>query len=197
MSSKLDVLKETLGKLNSGKFKYEWGRMGQCNCGIVSQVALGESAKQVESAFEDSQVKGPWTDNLRVFDNRSMKKTCSVTGQKVFDIVKTLFNQGFTKDELIHLEWLSDPKVRQRAQAIGKWEHQEIDQFSDHFYAIREGDSSNESRGNLKLYLAAWIQILEEKEAKKQVKETIVEQSISNDLKHDKKETPKTLVHEH
>lgn len=191
-AEKIQVLKDTLDGLN-GRKKYEWANHGQCNCGMLAQTITGRTGSSIENAFDKSEV-GSWTTNIEAFKDQN-STNCSTTGRPVAEIIKKMFDKGFTVQELIDLEWLRNPEILIRAKQLGNWEVQD-----ESAYRNKEEKKDNykyESRTNLKLYLQAWLQILEEKEAKKLAKKPKVEQSISNDLKHAETTTNKTLTHEH
>lgn len=84
--------------------RYEWGHVGHCNCGHLVQAAFGHSPKTIYRAFGEQL--GEWSEhgNLR----------CELSDLSVDEILDRLRSIGFERQDVIHLENLSDPKVLRR-----------------------------------------------------------------------------------
>jgi len=81
---------------------YQWGHMGQCNCGHVAQVLTKRSAAEIHRAAIAAQT-GEWTEFANDY--------CAGTGALIDDVMAELLAAGLTRSDIIHLENLSDPRV--------------------------------------------------------------------------------------
>ena len=97
----VEILKQTADRLKCETIRYQWGHMGQCNVGHLVQTMTGmEDVDIVKSIdFEMNE----WSEHAQTY--------CSHTGHKVDDIFETMRKYGFSSDDVIHLENLSDKKV--------------------------------------------------------------------------------------
>jgi hypothetical protein len=99
------ALRETASRLASGA-KYEWGHMGRCNCGhlvqTVTQMTDAEIARSVDFNLDE------WSEYAKDY--------CEGTGHKVDDLFVILQNIGFSYQDVIHLENLSDTRVLDRLE---------------------------------------------------------------------------------
>lgn len=81
--------------------QYQWGHMGSCNCGfLVQQISNLKKSEIHERAMERY---GDWTEQLNDY--------CPTSGLRIDDVISTMINFGFTRDDLKHLERLSDPII--------------------------------------------------------------------------------------
>lgn len=94
------ALRKTAENLQKSE-QYQWGHMGSCNCGyLVQQVSHLKKNEIHESAMERC---GDWTDQLNDY--------CPTSGLRIDSIISTMIDFGFTRDDLKHLERLSDPTI--------------------------------------------------------------------------------------
>jgi len=94
------ALRRTAIRLRTG-VKYSWSLMGSCNCGHLAQTITGLSSKDIQSrALERS---GDWTEQTETY--------CSSSGLSLDDIFNAMLQVGMSKDDIKHLEQLSDPTV--------------------------------------------------------------------------------------
>ena len=96
----ISALQTTACRLAAG-VKYEWGHMGRCNCGHLVQTITGLSDYEIVKSI-DFQLD-QWSEHAQDY--------CEYTGHKVEDLFTTLANLGFDRDDVIHLENLSDRRV--------------------------------------------------------------------------------------
>lgn len=99
------ALRETSKRLTDGA-KYEWGHMGRCNCGHLIQTLTDMSDYEIVKTV-DFQLD-EWSEHAKDY--------CEGTGQKLDDIFLTLQDVGFSYEDVIHLENLSDKRVLHRLQ---------------------------------------------------------------------------------
>ena len=84
---------------------YQWGHMGQCNCGHLAQVVTKRTAAAIhQSAI--SRATGEWSEHA--FDY------CQGSGALIDDVVDDLLAIGLNRDDIVHLENLSDARVLAR-----------------------------------------------------------------------------------
>jgi hypothetical protein len=101
LAAALSVVAE---RLESGA-PYQWGHMGQCNCGHLAQVVTQKSAREIHQSAIARQT-GEWTEFANDY--------CGATGALIDDVFAELLAAGLSRDDIIHLENLSDPVVLAR-----------------------------------------------------------------------------------
>ena len=96
----IDALKKTAQDLDSN-CKYEWGHMGRCNVGCLVQNLTGKSDSQIAETvnFEISE----WSEFANDY--------CSNSNQAVSNLFSDLHTNGLSYKDVIHIEYLSNPKV--------------------------------------------------------------------------------------
>ncbi len=99
----IDALHVTAQRLAEGA-KYEWGHMGRCNCGHLVQTITGMTDYEIVKSVDFQLAE--WTEHAQDY--------CEHSGHKVEDLFTTLANVGFDRDDVIHLENLSDGRVLDR-----------------------------------------------------------------------------------
>jgi hypothetical protein len=112
---------------------YQWGHMGSCNCGNLAQVITSLDKARIHQ--EAMRGHGDWTEQL--FDY------CPQSGMPFDFIIDEMLNYGFTREDLAHLERLSDQKILARLPIENR-------------YLI------NNKREDVITYLNTWAIILEE-----------------------------------
>lgn len=94
------VLRKTAKRLEDGA-DYNWCHMGRCNCGHIAQTVTSLSpAKIHEMALLKA---GDWRD-------QSIEH-CTTTGYTIDHIIDTILAFGLTRQDLAHIERLSDNRV--------------------------------------------------------------------------------------
>jgi hypothetical protein len=101
----IGVLRQTADRLASGA-RYEWGHMGRCNCGHLVQTITNmtdhEIAQSVDFELDE------WSEYAKDY--------CEGSGHKVDDLFIILEDVGFSYQDVIHLENLSDMRVLDRLE---------------------------------------------------------------------------------
>ncbi|HKI46120.1 MAG TPA: hypothetical protein VKA08_12380 [Balneolales bacterium] len=93
-------LLKTTERLKNGA-RYEWGHMGRCNCGHLIQTVTDMSDYEIVRSIDFEL--NEWTEHAKLY--------CDGSGHKVDDIFRSLENIGFDYEDVINLEYLSDPAV--------------------------------------------------------------------------------------
>lgn len=101
----ITALRETANRLISGA-KYEWGHMGRCNCGHLVQTITHMSDYEIVKSIDFELAE--WTEHAHDY--------CENTGHKVDDLFSALQNVGFSHQDVIYLENLSDTRVLDRLE---------------------------------------------------------------------------------
>ena len=101
----ISALRETANRLDNGA-RYEWGHMGRCNCGHLVQTLTNMSDTEIARSVDFE------LDEWSEFAN----DYCAGTGHKVDDLFLTLQGVGFSHEDVIHLENLSDKRVLNRLE---------------------------------------------------------------------------------
>jgi hypothetical protein len=99
----ITALRQTADRLTEN-VNYEWGHMGRCNMGHLVQTVTNMSDVEIVASV-DFQLD-EWTEHANDY--------CEGTGHKVEDLFITLENLGFYRQDVIHLENLSDSQVLDR-----------------------------------------------------------------------------------
>ena len=96
----MNALKQTARDLKNG-CRYEWGHMGRCNAGCVVQNLTGKTDSQVAEmvGFELDE----WSEHAKTY--------CNQSNTDVDELFALLKRYGFGYQDMIHIEYLSDPKV--------------------------------------------------------------------------------------
>ena len=97
------LLRETASRLEAGA-AYEWGHVGRCNCGHLVQTLSGRGEWEIYRAFDEGLDE--WTEHAR--------HRCDTTSEDVDHMLSELAQVGFSRSDVIHLEYLSDPRVTRR-----------------------------------------------------------------------------------
>lgn len=130
----IEAIEKTAAKLSSGA-AYQWGHMGGCNCGNLSQ-ELTHFTKEEIHKFA-MQRFGDWNEQLLEY--------CPTSGLPMDLMITKMLEFGLTLEDLGHLERLSDPHILSQIP-------------------IEKRDlMKKNSREDVVLYLKIWAKILREK----------------------------------
>jgi hypothetical protein len=100
----IDALRRTADRL-AGDVSYQWGHMGMCNCGHLAQSITGLAGAEIHRSALIRE--GDWEQQARDY--------CPTSGNLIDVVLAAMFNLGLTRDDVRHLEKLSDPSVLRRA----------------------------------------------------------------------------------
>ena len=96
----IEALRKTATQLENGN-RYEWGHMGSCNCGNLAQTITSFSRAEIQKYA--LQKTGDWSEQLVDY--------CPTSGLPMDLIIEKMTDFGFTRQDLRHLEWLSDTDI--------------------------------------------------------------------------------------
>lgn len=138
-------------KLDAGTIQYDWQHAEQCNCGVVAQAILGITRAKLDkflSCYDEFTWEG------------MVNEVCPITGRPTARIFAELHDAGLTRDDLIHLERLSDPKVlallpKTHEVTVKKW-------FRKPTREVRQIKYKKSHVGDLSQYLRALAKLKEE-----------------------------------
>jgi len=99
----LDALDRTAARL-ARDTTYQWGHMGQCNCGHLAQSITGLTDAEIHSYALVRE--GDWEEQANRY--------CPTSGLMIDSVLASMFALGLTQDDVRHLEKLSDPRVLRR-----------------------------------------------------------------------------------
>ena len=80
---------------------YQWGHMGSCNCGFLTQQITRLSKAEIH--HRAMQRYGDWNEQINDY--------CPASGLPFDSIIDELLRAGLDIDDLKHLERLSDPLI--------------------------------------------------------------------------------------
>jgi hypothetical protein len=96
----IEALRKTAAQLENGN-RYEWGHMGSCNCGNLAQTITSFSRAEIQKYALEK--RGDWSEQLIDY--------CPTSGLPMDLIIEKMIDFGFTRQDLRHLEWLSDAAI--------------------------------------------------------------------------------------
>jgi hypothetical protein len=123
----ISALRRTAESL-SGDVSYQWGHMGRCNCGHLAQSITGLAGAEIHQSALIRE--GDW--------EQQAKDYCPTSGHLIDVVLASMFDLGLTRDDIRHLERLSDPAVVRR---VGRY--------------LRFND-----RDDVVLYMQTWADLL-------------------------------------
>lgn len=134
----IEALREAATQLEKSD-QYQWGHMGQCNCGFLAQTITQRSPRAIHAAA--MQGHGDWSEQLNDY--------CPTSGFVMDSLISDMLAFGFDRDDLIHLERLSDSAILSRLPSS----HRHL---------------RHNHKADVVTYLRAWSQLLEEEWAMEQ-----------------------------
>jgi hypothetical protein len=102
----INVLHVSANRLAGGS-RYEWGHVGRCNCGHLVQSVSQKTDVEIFRCF--GQDLDEWTEHANDY--------CASTGRPVDELFEELGAIGFDRDDVRHLEYLSDRRVLKKLPA--------------------------------------------------------------------------------
>lgn len=149
MKTKLiTALRTTANALEQGTFDYEWNNRARCNCGALFCSLTGRSAAELKRDMPDPMYGGTATWKILVGQH------CPITGMPSEGLFREIYGHGLTQSDIVHLEFLSDPKVRERMDNKSKLRWFGFKPKTDH-----------QDPAHVAAYMRAWADLLTEQGA--------------------------------
>lgn len=155
----ISVLRQTALRLEDPSVTYRWSHFAHCNCGHLAQTITGlepreiqERALRREGDWAQQAERVIFTDLPDYGDRPALdegcyepepREHCTATGIPLDSVFAAMFELGLSREDIVHLERLSDPLIRRRL-GTNKTKYP----FSE--------------RANVVAYLRAWADLLEE-----------------------------------
>jgi hypothetical protein len=125
------ALRTTAARLDAGA-AYQWGHLGQCNCGHLVQTVCGLGTQVIHRwALERT---GDWEQLANDY--------CPTSGYHIDDVISSLLALGMATDDIGHLEKLDDPRVRAALPGGARW-------------------LARNQRADVVLYMRTWADLLD------------------------------------
>ena len=131
----IDALRKTAQQLQNGS-RYEWGHMGSCNCGNLAQTVTSFSRAEIQKYALEK--RGDWSEQLIEY--------CPTSGFPMDLIIEKMIDFGFSKQDLRHLEWLSDQEI-----------------VTEVLKNYQVSHLNRNSKQDTVLYIKTWANLLEDK----------------------------------
>jgi glycine/D-amino acid oxidase-like deaminating enzyme len=128
----IHALRETADRLESGA-AYNWAHFGRCNCGHLAQTLTRLDAAEIHRRARRELIE--WSEIPEDY--------CGSTGYHLDHVIDTLLEIGLNRDDVRHLEDLSDRAVLERLPGGFRW-------------------LERNSRENAVAYMRAWADLLED-----------------------------------
>ncbi|MEM0896355.1 MAG: hypothetical protein AAGJ79_05665 [Verrucomicrobiota bacterium] len=96
----IHALRSAADRLAAGA-RYEWGHLARCNCGHLIQSLTGMDSREISCAVDHELEE--WSEHAKAY--------CPQSGRAVDEVFETLGKVGFGREDVIHLENLSDRRV--------------------------------------------------------------------------------------
>lgn len=130
--SLIRILRRTAESIETGS-KYAWGHVGMCNCGHLIQSVTALSPSQIIHKAQKNYLD-EWSEYANDY--------CTTTGSHVDDLIHALIKEGFSSDDIHHIEYLSEKKV--------------LHALPGGFRYLRKND-----KYDVALYMRTWASLLE------------------------------------
>ena len=181
----IEALTSVVTALRNNTIAYNWIKQNTCNCGLVAQAITRTGNEELSRDYiqpistplkekKKSKFCPSWSDMVAEY--------CPLTGEPIAEVFKKLYEAGLTREDIGHLEYLSDPIILKKinidtnsttetyskteTKEQGWWIFKKTVEFkvektkNNHYYQKKE---------NLIAYLEAWIEILKNKGPKSNV----------------------------
>ena len=125
------ALRTTAARLAAGA-AYQWGHLGQCNCGHLVQTVCKLDKRDIHDWALERE--GDWEALALSY--------CPTSGHHIDDVITALLDLGLDRDDLGHLEKLDDPRVLAALPGGHRWLRRNL-------------------REDVVVYLEAWAALLE------------------------------------
>lgn len=129
----IKTLRDTSKRIAGNKSNYDWKNIGACNCGNLVQIVTGHDKKQIHQ--HGIQKHGDWEMLVYLYNDNGK--------YEIDKTIKVLLDLGFTLDDIVNLENLSDPEILAKVPGNKQF-------------------LKRDARIDVILYLETWANMLEE-----------------------------------
>lgn len=156
----ISALRDTALRLADRSVTYRWSHFAHCNCGHLAQTITGLAPSEIQEralrragdwAQQAERVEVP--ESAPDYGDRpaldegcfepERPEFCAATGMPLDTVLRAMFELGLSREDVAHLERLSDPAIRRRL-------------------GTNLVDYPHNQRDNVVAYLHAWADLLEE-----------------------------------
>jgi len=130
----INAIRRTAQKLKNGA-SYQWGHMGQCNCGNLAQELIHMTQAEIH-AHALATREGDWSEQTAAY--------CFNSALPMDMMITKMLEAGLTQADLQHVEKLSDKEILMRMPAHCPYPRHNV-------------------REDAILYLETWAKVLEDK----------------------------------
>lgn len=115
-------LRTAIHALKNDIVKYDWGTQSCCNAGVVSQLVLGLTEKElathlkplfatIEKHNANVGVRENGPERISPTWKNGIKYTCPITGKDMPQVIQDLEAAGLSRGDIAHLEYLENPAI--------------------------------------------------------------------------------------
>jgi hypothetical protein len=113
-------LRLAIDALKNNTIHYDWVEQSSCNAGVVSQAVLGESIEGIDERRQSLFKTLKSINKERVIAKKpeisltwqnAIQYGCPITGKNMPQIIVDLEEAGLSKNDIVHLEFMSNPAI--------------------------------------------------------------------------------------
>jgi hypothetical protein len=102
-------LRYVADRLDDNTLDFDWEKQHKCCCGVVAQILLSKTQFEIRRQFQ-TLTKATGGGEYVTWGDLT-NRVCPITGMPEAEMFRQLYEAGLTREDIIHLEYLSDPKV--------------------------------------------------------------------------------------
>jgi hypothetical protein len=117
----INSLRLAVNALKNGTIHYSWVEQSSCNAGVVSQAVLGITREELQEKrlplfkalqnFNEGRKTENGLNELNLSWKNAIGVACPITGKNLPQIIIDLENAGLRREDISHLEYLSNPAI--------------------------------------------------------------------------------------
>lgn len=125
----IKALRVSINALKNDTILYDWHNQASCNCGIVAQAITGMRRETLKQSFEvqiSSRLHDISTEDNKISNTwqNAIKYLYPITGLSNIEILDRLQEAGLTKEDMVHLEYMTNPAILKRGGVITTTKHE-------------------------------------------------------------------------
>ncbi len=181
----LEALIAVSKALENDTIDYVWSEICTCNCGLVAQAITKTSKDELYDYYlRDISERLQTKKNSKYCPTwaQMISEYCPLTGTPTIEIFKALFEAGMNREEIAHLEYLSDPAILKNARIDTDPTDETYfkDETREKGWWIFKKEVTKkvkmikeipyyQNKENLLAYIKSWIDVLKRKDSKGKV----------------------------